>query len=102
ASPARTPVSASASATAPAVRPLRRGDEGRDVERLQDRLLRANCVRDNVPYRPGQFDAATADFLAAFQRAAGIRGAERDRGEYGDQTRAALEGPGARPTCRRP
>ncbi|KJY26922.1 hypothetical protein VR45_35980 [Streptomyces sp. NRRL S-495] len=72
------------------------------MERLQDRLLRANCVRDNVPYRPGQFDAATADFLAAFQRAAGIRGAERDRGEYGDQTRAALEGPGARPTCRRP
>ncbi|MGV9271144.1 hypothetical protein ACWDRR_41650 [Kitasatospora sp. NPDC003701] len=99
-SPAPSATSAAATPT-PEVRPLRRGDAGPAVVRMQDLLIRANCVPENVPFADGGFDDATAEFLMDFQRAAGIHGGERDRTEYGPQSREALEGVGDRDVCRR-
>ncbi|MFE2728219.1 peptidoglycan-binding protein [Kitasatospora sp. NPDC059327] len=96
---AATPTSTPTSVPTPAVRPLHRGDEGPEVVRMQDLLIRVNCVPLNVPYANGGFDDATAGFLKNFQRAEGIRGEERDRTEYGPQSRRALEGAGDRDVC---
>ncbi|MED7954685.1 hypothetical protein PUR61_17385 [Streptomyces sp. BE20] len=97
--PRTTPAPAPSHSPTPSARLLSRGDQGPDVARLQDLLVRAGCGQLNVPYVEGLFDRATAEFLTAFQTAADIRGEERSRAVYGTETRQALEGTGPRPTC---
>ncbi|MEK2495219.1 hypothetical protein WN990_37330 [Kitasatospora purpeofusca] len=99
ASPTTTPATTPTPTAAPTVRTLRRGDTGPDVVRMQDLLIRADCVPESVPFADGGFDDATARFLRGFQRAAGIAGKEYDRREYGPQSRQALEGAGDRAVC---
>ncbi|MFD5086692.1 hypothetical protein ACFWOG_29150 [Kitasatospora sp. NPDC058406] len=96
-SPAATP--APTPTPTPAARALHRGDVGPDVARMQDLLIRANCVPEDVPFVDGGFDDATERFLRNFHRAAGIAGRERDRTEYGPRSRQALEGAGDRAVC---
>ncbi|MFB8242548.1 hypothetical protein ACFC58_39055 [Kitasatospora purpeofusca] len=97
--PTPTTPTPTTSTPASAFRTLRRGDTGPDVVRMQDLLIRANCVPAEVPFADGGFDDATARFLRSFQRAAGITGRELDRREYGPQSRQALEGAGDRAVC---
>ncbi|MFD4910732.1 peptidoglycan-binding domain-containing protein [Kitasatospora purpeofusca] len=99
ASPTTTPATTPTPTAVPTVRTLRRGDTGSDVVRMQDLLIRADCVPESVPFADGGFDDATARFLRSFQRAAGIAGKEFDRREYGPQSRQALEGAGDRAVC---
>ncbi|MFJ4674003.1 peptidoglycan-binding domain-containing protein [Kitasatospora purpeofusca] len=99
ASPKTTSATTPTPTAVPTVRTLRRGDTGSDVVRMQDLLIRVDCVPESVPFADGGFDDATARFLRSFQRAAGIAGKEFDRREYGPQSRQALEGAGDRAVC---
>ncbi|WP_435647393.1 hypothetical protein [Kitasatospora purpeofusca] len=99
ASPTTTPATTPTPTAVPTVRTLRRGDTGPDVVRMQDLLIRADCVPESVPFADGGFDDETARFLRSFQRAAGIAGKEFDRREYGPRSRQALEGAGDRAVC---
>ncbi|MFD7417951.1 hypothetical protein [Kitasatospora purpeofusca] len=99
ASPTTTTAATPTPTAVPTLRTLRRGDTGPDVVRMQDLLIRADCVPESVPFADGGFDDATARFLRGFQRAAGIAGKEFDRREYGPQSRQALEGAGDRAVC---
>ncbi|MFE6750769.1 peptidoglycan-binding protein [Kitasatospora purpeofusca] len=107
ATPTASPTATIATAPTPTAVPtavptaptLRRGDTGPDVVRMQDLLIRADCVPESVLFADGGFDDATARFLRSFQRAAGIAGKEFDRREYGPQSRQALEGAGDRAVC---
>ncbi|MFB7382075.1 hypothetical protein [Kitasatospora purpeofusca] len=97
--PTPTPTPTPTATPSAAVRTLRRGDTGPDVVRMQDLLIRANCVPESVPFADGGFDDATERFLRSFHRAAGIAGRELDRREYGPRSRQALEGAGDRAVC---
>ncbi|MGW2544291.1 hypothetical protein ACWC5I_26270, partial [Kitasatospora sp. NPDC001574] len=99
ATPRSTPTRTPTPTPTPAARTLRYGDVGPDVVRMQDLLIRANCVPEDVPFADGDFDDATEWFLGNFHRAAGISGRERDRAEYGPRSRQALEGAGGRAVC---